>query len=167
MERSRRGSLWGLALAQLAVTGAVVGYAAAAPLHPDGGLQQVDIPTLDQPVPGIAGTGRPQLVVATGDLAAPRCRAQLEELTRRRGRPGGVAASYDVTVLVPSADAPPGARADPGGALARALGLGRAADGCAPGYAVVDPSGSVRYRTYDPGYAAHGSEQSVLLGSLR
>lgn len=55
--------------------------------------------------------------------------------------------------------------ADPG--IARAYGLRRPDGGIGPGYAIVDPSGRVRYRTYDPGVGEHGEEIAILLHGVR
>lgn len=163
-----RRALIGLLAAQLAAVVAVIGYAAQGPLHPDGGLRQLDLQSLDEAVDGIPATGRPQLVVAAGPQQDPTCRAGVEEALRRRAAgEGGLDAAFDLTLLVPSDVAAPGTTADPDGRLARALALPDAATTCRPGYAVVDPGGRVRYRTYDPGWARHSSEQGILLGAVR
>lgn len=159
--------LGGLLAGQAVVLAAVVAYAIASPLHPDRGLQQIDLLSLREPVAGIAATGRARLVVAVGDQSVPACRAQVARALARRGGPGGVAARDDLVLLAPGAEAPPPLVADPGGRLARALALPEAADGCHPGYAVVDPRGQVRYRTYDGGWAEHSSESDVLLAAVR
>lgn len=36
-----------------------------------------------------------------------------------------------------------------------------------PGYAVIDPAGRVRYRTFDPALSEHGREIGVLLATVR
>ncbi len=162
-----RRSLAALAGTQLAVVATVAAYAAQGPLRTDGGLRQLDVLSLDEPVRGIRATGRPQLVVAAGDQAVPACRSGVAEALRRRGGPGGVASAYDLVLLIPGVRAGAGTTADPGGSLAIALALPDAARGCRPGYAVVDPRGHVRYRTYDAQWAVHANESDVLLAALR
>jgi len=166
--RARRALLAVLG-AQAGVLLAVVGYlAGGGPLHPGGGLRQLDLLSLDEPVPGVAATGRPQLLVAAGDQSAPTCREQVARALAHRGQRGGTALRYDLVLLLPGPTAgAPGTTADPDGALARRLALPAAATSCAPGYAIADGRGHVRYRTYDAGWAAHSSEQDVLLGALR
>jgi hypothetical protein len=51
--------------------------------------------------------------------------------------------------------------------LALAYGLVTADGRLGPGYALIDPTGNVRYRTFDPGLADHGEEIEVLLGAIR
>jgi hypothetical protein len=54
---------------------------------------------------------------------------------------------------------------DPEVAAAYALAV---ADGrIGPGYAVIDPAGRVRYRTFDPALSEHGREIRVLLDAVR
>jgi hypothetical protein len=54
----------------------------------------------------------------------------------------------------------------PGRGLARRLALPKAAEGCTPGYALLDGDSHVRYRTYDPGWPAHDQEQEILLEAI-
>ncbi len=106
---------------------------------PDAGLQQLDVLTLSERVPGLTAVdGRPTMVVLTCPAAVPSRRA--------------LDASYG---LVVSTDA----------SLARRLALPRAVD-CQSGYVLLDGDSVVRYRTYDPGWIDHSFEQEVLLGHL-
>ena len=110
---------------------------------PDHGLQQIDLLMLHERVPGgEAVDGRPTMVVAAGDCDVPPPEEVALDLAR-----------YGLVVST-----------DP--ALARRLALPRAATGCEPGYVLVSGDGVVRYRTYDPGWADHGFEQSVLLDAI-
>lgn len=111
---------------------------------PDDGLLQVDILSLHERVPGVSPVGgRPTMVVLAG-----RCSA--------RGTPR--LSAYPVVVHSPSEPAYV--------ELAQDLALPEADRRCQPGYVLVDREGFVRYRTYDPGWAAHADEQSILLGAL-
>lgn len=104
---------------------------------PDDGLLQLDVLTLSERVAGLdAVDGRPTMVVVPGT----GCPARTARLT-----------SYPVVL-----------RQD----LARALALPRAAATCQPGYVLLDGTGTVRYRTYDPGWAEHAEEQEILLDHL-
>lgn len=107
---------------------------------PDGGLQQLDVLSLHERVAGVAPVDeRPTMVV----LACS-------------GR-STLAPAYGVVVHT---------QREPGfSELARRLALPRA-DDCRAGYVLVDREGFVRYRTYDPGWARHADEQSVLLDAL-
>ncbi|GAC1327912.1 MAG: hypothetical protein NVSMB13_14600 [Mycobacteriales bacterium] len=112
------------------------GHAAA----PDGGLQQVDVLSLHEQVAGVVPVhGRPTMVVlaCTGTSSLP---ARYGVVVHRRAEPGFTD-------------------------LARRLALPRAS-GCVAGYALVDRAGFVRYRSYDPGWARHSDEQSILLDAL-
>ena len=121
---------------------AVQWFAAGNPSAPDHGLQQIDILMLDEKVPGVdAVDGRPTMVVVTGDCADDPHHARTLD---------------DQYGLVISSDPE----------LARRLALDRAAVGCEPGYALLAGDGTVRYRTYDPGWADHGFEQGVLLEAI-
>lgn len=162
---------------QLAAAAAVGAYLlAGGPAAPDGGLRQLDLLFLDEPVPALALTpGTATMVVAVGDPADPACVRQVRLAAERRGTPEGLDPAYGLVLLVPVDTVPPAAlavapdldlRADAGGALARALALTEAATACRPGYALVDPAGAVRYRTYDPGWAEHAGEQEILLADL-
>jgi hypothetical protein len=109
---------------------------------PDAGLQQIDLLMLHEQVPGLdAVDRRPTMVVVTRadcpDADAPR------RLDQRFG-------------LVVSTDAD----------LARRLALPDAAQRCSPGYALLAADGTVRYRTYDPGWPLHDEEQEILLEAV-
>ena len=120
--------------AALVVGWFATGHASA----PDDGLQQLDVLSLDEAVPGVTAVdGRPTLVAVTCG-----------------GRYDG---SLDRFPVVLRSDA----------ALARALALPRAvAPECQEGYVLLDGDGRVRYRTYDPGWRDHAFEQEVLLEHL-
>lgn len=106
---------------------------------PDAGLQQLDLLSLSERVPGLeAVDGRPTMVVVT-------CPAEVPD--RRTLDP-----SYGLVVST-----------DP--VLAARLALPRAAE-CQPGYVLLDEDSLVRYRTYDPSWVEHSFEQEVLLGHL-
>jgi len=124
--------------------GLVVGWFATGNASaPDGGLQQIDIITLNERVLGVeAVDGRPTMVVVTGQRCPPR-QPQPRQLDERFG-----------LVLSPDAD------------LARRLALPKAAEGCTPGYVLLDGDSNVRYRTYDPGWAEHDQEQEILLEAI-
>ena len=126
----------------LGVALAVQWFAAGNPSAPDHGLQQIDILMLHERVPGIdAVDGRPTMVVAAGQCAAPPPPTT------------GLDPAYRQVVST-----------DP--ELARRLALDRAAVACEPGYALLAGDGTVRYRTYDPGWPDHGFEQGVLLEAI-
>lgn len=118
----------------------VVGwFATGHPSAPDHGLQQIDVLMLSERVAGVdAVDGRPTMVVAAGQCAEP----------------GPTTSSLDPAYRIVVSSDP---------ALARLLALDRAAVGCEPGYALLAGDGTVRYRTYDPGWPDHGFEQNVLL----
>lgn len=106
---------------------------------PDAGLQQLDVLSLSERVPGVdAVGGRPTMLVLTCDRLARQ--------------PRELDPAYALVVST-----------DP--ALADRLALPRAAQ-CQPGYVLLDGSGTVRYRTYDPGWQDHAFEQEVLLEHL-
>jgi hypothetical protein len=73
-------------------------------------------------------------------------------------RRSSLSPAYGVVVHTPNEPAYAG--------LAQDLALPEAARRCSPGYVLVDRAGFVRYRTYDPGWAAHSDEQSILLDAL-
>jgi hypothetical protein len=106
---------------------------------PDAGLQQLDLPSLSDRVPGVSAVdGRPTMVVVTCPAEVP----QRRELSQEYG-------------LVVSTDPELGAR----------LALPRATE-CQAGYVLLDADSVVRYRTYDPGWVDHAFEQEVLLAHL-
>lgn len=143
------------------------------PLAPDFGLQQLDMITLNELVPGVVGVdGQPTLFVLAGSSDAASCARQLSVAAQRRGRSKGLPLDTGLVLVTRDGRGPAvrGARyqADPKGVLARSLALPRAASNvCAPGYAVIDPRGRVRYRSYDPRWAEHAFEQLVLLDEVR
>ncbi|MFN2523440.1 MAG: hypothetical protein ABR614_09050 [Mycobacteriales bacterium] len=107
---------------------------------PDSGLLQLDVLSLHERVPGVAAVdGKPTMVVLA-------CSGRSE-----------LPPAYGVVVHRPSEPVFAG--------LAEALALPRAVD-CSAGYALVDPAGFVRYRSYDAGWAGHTDEQSILLDAL-
>jgi hypothetical protein len=108
---------------------------------PDSGLLQLDVLSLHERVPGVdAVGGRPTMVVAAGQGCADAGPRRLD-------------ARYGLVVS-----------SDPD--LARRLALPAAAVGCSPGYVLLTGDGVVRYRSYDPGWAAHAQEQEILLENL-
>ncbi len=144
-----------LGVAQVAAIAAVAAYATAAPLVPDSGLEQIDLVSLHQRVPGVgAVAGKPTLYLAPGLTTDPKCAAALSRYLRSRDTPTGLPNRFGLVVI-----------AD--GTVVRRLALPRAAAGCHPGYALVDGRGFVRYRTYDGGYPDHTGEQAILLDALR
>ncbi len=157
--------LAGLLLAQLLMATLVVVYAlTGGAMKPDHGLEQLGLLNLAERVPGLDGTGRAAIVVAPG--LGKACQDKINESARRRDRPYGIPTAYDVVVLTGDVAAVPAqlrAQPDPDGAITRALALGRSRDGCHPGYAVMAPDGTVRYRTYDDNWQRHGGEQMTLL----
>jgi len=119
-------------------------FAVGNPSAPDHGLQQIDLLMLHERVPGVTAVdGKPTMVVLPG-----RGCPAVDDPGRRHLDP------RFALVVVPDAD------------LARRLALPKAAEGCEPGYALVDRDGIVRYRTYDPGWAEHAQEQEILLDAL-
>ena len=117
-------------------------FAAGNPSAPDHGLQQIDLLMLNERVPGIdAVDGRPTMVVAAGQCTTPPPPAT------------GLDPAYRLVVTT-----------DPD--LALGLALDRAAVACEPGYALLAGDGTVRYRTYDPGWPDHAFEQGVLLEAI-
>ena len=106
---------------------------------PDHGLLQLDVLSLDEPVPGLqAVDGRPTMVVFTCPQEQPPVRA--------------LDPAYGLTIST-----------DP--ALARAVALPRAS-ACEDGYVLLDAHSHVRYRSYDPGWPSHAQEQEILLAAL-
>ena len=107
---------------------------------PDAGLLQLDLLSLSERVPGLdAVDGRPTMVVLTCE---------------RLGRSGrALDAAYGLVVST-----------DP--VLAAHVALPLATAECQAGYVLLDATGTVRYRTYDPGWQDHSFEQEVLLEHL-
>lgn len=139
-----------VALAQVVVVALVVGWFTTGHASaPDDGLLQLDVLSLHERVPGLdAQDGKPTMLVVTGP-PTPHC---LGEVQWAQDHPLSPAYSR---VLV----------SDP--AEAERLALPAAARRCQPGYVLLDASGMVRYRSYDPGWAQHLQEQEILLESLR
>lgn len=140
-----------VAAAQALVTALVIGwFATGHSSAPDGGLQQLDVLSLHERLPGLTAS-QPTMIISTGS-----CPAQARTAIARRGRSDGLPLRYGLRLLDPVRDA----------ALVRALALGRSLTHCEPGYALVDAAGFVRYRTYDAQLADHADEQRVLLGAI-
>ena len=128
-------------------------------------------------MPGVVAVdGRPTLYVAPGDLADPACAEELTQLLARPGPGTAPPRAYPAVLLrtgpPTGADAPlpdrhhrGPVRGGPARARARAARRGCGLPARATPSSTRD--GTVRYRTYDPGYGDHGEEQSVLLDSLR
>lgn len=106
---------------------------------PDHGLQQLDLLYLDQPAPD------------AGRLGLPAGRAALVVFCD-----GCPAPQVDGAQVVVSPDA----------ALADSYALGPQPGGPRVGYALVDATGRLRYRTYDPSPAAHAPEIQRLVDGL-
>jgi len=126
---------------QAVATSLVVGWFATGHVSsPDAGLLQLDVLSLSERVPGVeAVDGLPTMVVLT-----------CERLARRERR---LDEAYGLVVST-----------DP--ALAERLALPLATAECQPGYVLLNAAGTVRYRTYDPGWQEHAFEQEVLLEHL-
>jgi hypothetical protein len=136
---TRRGVRLVLAVQALSVVLVAGWFAAGHASAPDAGLQQLDLLSLDERVPGLAAVdGRPTMVVLT-------CAAEVPE-RRELDRSYGLIVSTDST-------------------LARRLALPRAVQ-CQSGYVLLDGDSVVRYRTYDPDWLDHAFEQEVLLAHL-
>lgn len=134
-----------LALAAVGVVASVgVGAYLTSPdadLAPITGLRQLDLLYLDQSAPGLdrlgVKPGRPAVIV----FCDPAC-----------GRPNVSGAQ-----VVQSSDPELAAR------YALLTSSGRVG----PGYALVDPDGRLRYRTFDPAPARHAEEIQVLVDVVR
>lgn len=108
-------------------------------IAPEPGLRQLDLLYLDEPAPALE-----QLGVAPGSPAVVVfCRSC--DLPR-----------IDDAQVVRSDDA----------ALARSYALTTASGRVGPGYALVDPDGRLRYRTFDPAPGEHAAEIQVLVDAL-
>jgi hypothetical protein len=123
-------------------TALVVGWLASGrPGAPDAGLQQIDVLMLSERVPGVEPVdGRPTMLVVTSDACPDPGPRRLDD-------------RYGLVVST-----------DP--RLADRLALPKAADGCSPGYVLLDGDGVLRYRTYDPRWPEHDQEQEILLESI-
>ena len=120
----------------------ILAYLTSGPheLHdPFHALQQVDLIYLDEPAPGYQALGL------------------------QRGRPALVAFCRDCQAPPVDAQVRVSDRRD----VALRYGLVTAEGRLGPGYALIDPAGNVRYRTFDPGLADHAEEVEVLLGAIR
>lgn len=127
---------------QLVAVALTVGwFATGGTTAPDDGLQQIDMLTLHERVPGVeAVDGRPTMLVVTHDDCPDPGPRRLD-------------ARYGLRITT-----------DP--RLAESLALPAAVERCQPGYVLLDADGVVRYRTYDPGWARHDQEQEILLESI-
>ncbi len=132
-----------LVAAAAAATAGVAAYltSPAHDLHdPHHGLQQLDMLYLDEPAPGLdrlgVEPGRPAVLVFCPG-ACPL--PQLRNAQVIRSTDAQLAQQY---------------------ALRTAVGL------VGPGYALVDDSGRLRYRTFDPGLAQHEPEIQALVAGL-
>lgn len=136
---ARRRDLAVVAAVQVMSVALVAGwFLAGHSSAPDDGLQQLDLLSLDETVPGLTAVdGRPTMVVLACDAAHVR---RLDE-------------AYGLVVSTDDA-------------LARRVALPRATGECQAGYVLLDGDSRVRYRTYDPGWQDHAFEQEVLLDHL-
>ena len=130
-----------------------------------GFLDAGDLPVPAPPAaPGIPVPGRPTVVFFARPAGLPKlCRA----LT------SGPLPPEAATAVVVSGPAAPGCEAadtlvsDPDGALAAAYGMRNPRSGGPPvGYAVVDSTGAIRYRTLDPAVADELSEVRTMVDAL-
>ena len=137
--RRRYGTAAVVAL-QVACLALVAGWFATGHASaPDDALLQIDVLSLSEHVPGLSAVdGRPTMVVVTCPSAPPR--------PRRLDPVYGLVVSTDPT-------------------LARTLALPEATS-CKDGYVLLDGAGTVRYRSYDPGWPQHAQEQEILLENL-
>lgn len=131
------------AVAVAAATGVAIYLTSPAhDLHdPNHALQQLDMLYLDEPAAGLDQLGvdprRPAVLVFCADASCP-----LPELPNAQ--------------VVRSTDPE----------LAQQYALRTQSGRVGPGYAVVDASGRVRYRTFDPGLAQHEPEIQTLVAGL-
>ncbi|MGI9016474.1 MAG: hypothetical protein ACR2HR_05085 [Euzebya sp.] len=102
------------------------------------GLQQLDLLYLDQPAP------------LAGELGFTTSGPTLLVVCQDCSAP-----SVSVTTTVTN---------DP--EVAAAYGLRRADGSVGPGYALIDRSGVLRYRTFDPGLSQHAREIDILVAGL-
>ena len=134
----------GLRSAVGAVTTAGVATYLASPAHdlhdPHHGLQQLDMLYLDEPAPG------------------------LDRLGVEPGRPAVLVFCPGACPLPQLTDAQVTRSTDP--ELAQQYALRNAAGRVGPGYALVDASGRLRYRTFDPRLALHEPEIQTLVAGL-
>lgn len=132
-----------LAVQALSIALVIGWFATGNASAPDAGLQQIGLLMLDERVDGVqAVDGRPTMIVVTGQRCPPQD-PQPRTLNQRFG-----------LILSPDAE------------LARRLALPKAAEGCTPGYVLLDGDGVVRYRTYDPRWPDHAQEQEILLEAI-
>lgn len=134
-----------LAIALAAVAVATAGVAAylGSEGHsrhdPNHALQQLDAAYLDEPAPAY------------------------RELGLQRGRPALVV--FCEECRPPDVEAQVHLSDDR--SLARRYGLVTEIGRLGPGYAVIDGTGNVRYRTFDPGLSDHEKEIEILLDAVR
>jgi hypothetical protein len=140
---SRRRWRWvGIgAVAAAAVIGAAIYLMSpGADLAPVPGLRQLDLLYLDQPAPGLdrlgVEPGRPAVILF--------CRSACAE------------PSVTGAQVVHSGDPE----------LAAQYALLTSSGRVGPGYALVDPAGQLRYRTFDPAPAEHAEEIQILIDAL-
>ncbi len=125
----------------------------------------LDLGALPQPAPPVGripAAGRPGVVFfERPDRLGPLCRALAEA-------PFSEKAEVVVVVSGPDGSCPAASMvADPNASVAHAYGLRRPRGGGAPvGYAVVDSSGSIRYRTLDPSVADELAEVATIVDAL-
>lgn len=135
-----RAAVLGGAVAVL-VAGGGVGVYVSSPEHgrhdPQHSLQQLDLLYLDQPAPGAAALGVRPGTPAVVVFCSGAC--PLPQLTGAQVLRSG----------------------DP--ALARAYALGA---GGRTGYALIDPDGRLRYRSYDPSVEEHEAEVQALVDAV-
>lgn len=144
MERRAARRRWAvLAAVAVAATAGVLAYLLSPGygVAPNPGLRQLDLLYLDEPAPALdqlgVAPGQPALVVF--------CQAScdLPQVTGAQ--------------LVHSTDP----------ALAAEYALTTEAGRVGPGYALIDPSGRLRYRTFDPAPGEHAAEIQVLIDAVR
>ncbi len=125
----------------------------------------LDLGALPQPAPPagrIPVAGHPGVVFfERADRLGPLCRALAED-------PLSEKADLVVVVAGPAGSCPAASVvADPDASVARAYGLGSPRGGGPPvGYAVVDSSGHLRYRTLDPEVADQLDEVGTIVDAL-
>lgn len=110
-------------------------------LTPNPGLRQLDLLYLDEPATGLA-----QLGVQPGRAAVVVFCSQDCELPQISG-----------AQVLRSSDH----------ALAAQYALTTDTGRVGPGYALIDPNGQLRYRTFDPAPGEHATEIQVLVDAVR
>ena len=131
-----------------------------------GFLDAGDLPVAAPPVaPGLPAPGRPTVVFFERTGRLPQlCRALAESGLPEKVTATAVVVDGAGTLSCPGVDAVVN---DPDGRLPAAYGMRRPRDGGPPvGYAVVDRTGAIRYRTLDPAVADELSEVQTILDAL-